>query len=1006
MIRALAALLCVASLAPCLASAQLPAELARRRVVDVQIVGETSGATGAREVGIPVGAPITRQLLRDTVTRLVGTGRWADVQIDVVPRGADVALFVYLRPRILITRVDVVGNAVLSHDDITRAIGLSPNGALEQEDLGRLANAVADAYVEHGYADADVELELRDTDDPSRKVLRVLIDEREPLRVAAYEYDGDPPPDTFDVPGAIGIGVGAVLDRRRLREGVEEAAQHLREAGWLEATLSRPEIRREADGAHVRLSSRIGPHYDIVLRGYAPFARETVEGALQLSNERLTRATLGALRERVLELMRRHGFHDGTVDIERYRGEREGSAVLELVLHPGRQLHVVGMAFPGAQAYTSDYLRAEVVSVLEDELPDTRLFTPVDSDTLDRIGVSGGGARTERSRPRPLEVDPGRVYFEPAYEHAVQHLTELYEAQGYLSARVGPARLTPIGRGRAVVEIPVFEGPRTQLYAVALRGNELLGDRELLEAARLVRGAPFSYLALEEATEHMLELYQERGYLFARIEPNVRFSDDRERAEVTVRVIERFEVHIGQVYVEGHERTSEDLIRGLLRFASGDLYRPSALRASQDALMSLGIFTSVSVAPENPELPERVKNVTVTVRERMPIYFDGSLGISTGQGFRGAAELQFRNVGGYAIDVALRGQLGFQFFFQDPELERNITALTLNDRLERNFGASLSLPYIPGLYNVRTSLDITHIRDNQRAFGIDKDGFALSFNWRPETWLAFTLSGEIEYNDVQLFGNRTSIEEILNPPPGQPPPNPSVVRLLRVPQGKTWVASARLAGSIDQRDNAFVPTRGWSAAADAEWVRTLDVVGQTAGMEFFSNFVKLSLTANGYVPIGDVVLAAQVRIGGIVHLEPGSRSYPNRQFFLGGMDTLRGFNYQQLQPQDLADLQLADPSARTRTVLQGGEFMYLVRVEVRFPIFSSLHGAVFADLGNMWADPALVLLNENFVRPTAGLGLRIVTPVGPVALDYGFNILRREELGEPFGAFSFSIGVF
>ncbi len=421
--------------------------------------------------------------------------------------------------------------------------------------------------------------------------------------------------------------------------------------------------------------------------------------------------------------------------------------------------------------------------------------------------------------------------------------------------------------------------------------------------------------------------------------------------------------------------------------------------------MGLGIFTSINIAAQNPDLPERVKNVTVTVRERMPLYFDGSVGISTGQGFRASTELQFRNVGGYAIDVALRGQLGFQFFFQDPQLAANITPLPLNDRLERNFGLSVSLPYIPGLDNVRTSLDITHIRDNQRAFGIDKDGFALSLNWRPERWLAFTLAGEVEYNDVQLFGNRTNIEDILNPQSG-PRPNPSVVRLLRVPQGKSWVSSVRMAGSIDQRDSAFVPTRGWSAAADAEWVRTLDVLGQAAGMQFFSNFVKLTARANGYIPIGDVVIAAQIRVGGIVHLQPGSRTYPNRQFFLGGMDTIRGFNYQQLQPQDIADYQLSHPDARGGTVLQGGDLMYLLRLEIRFPIFSSLHGAIFTDLGNHWADPALFVFNQNFVRPTAGLGIRIVTPVGPVALDYGFNILRRAALNEPIGAFSFSIGVF
>ena len=92
-----------------------------------------------------------------------------------------------------------------------------------------------------------------------------------------------------------------------------------------------------------------------------------------------------------------------------------------------------------------------------------------------------------------------------------------------------------------------------------------------------------------------------------------------------------------------------------------------------------------------------------------------------------------------------------------------------------------------------------------------------------------------------------------------------------------------------------------------------------------------------------------------------------------------------------------------------------MRAEIRFPLFESLQGAVFGDLGNHWADPGSIgslcpvgLTAEQclFFRPTAGLGLRLATPVGPLALDYGFNVLRREALNEPFGAFHFSIGVF
>lgn len=1002
-VAAVAALFVLASTA----GAQVPAHLARRRVTAVRVAGETSGATGAGDVGIPVGAPLTRRMLRGATRRLIESGRWADVQIDVVPDGPDVALVVHLTARVVITRVDVEGNAVMSHEDVVSALALGPGGELEGRDLRALARSVATAYTERGYVDARVTLRLRDTDDPSRKVLLVGVFEGEPQRVLGYDYGVETPPAGFDLPGEVGLGAGAVLDRRRLREGVERAARRLREEGWLEARLGRPIIHPEDGGARIALPAHIGPRYEIRLIGHAPIPRQTVEAALGLREDRLTRTTLEALRGRVLDVLRRHGFHGGEVTLRRYAGRREGTAVLEVRMRPGRQLHVVGMSFPGASHFTTDYLRDQLISVLEEDLPDTRFFPPVDSDTLDRVGMGGRAViPRERSVPAPLEVDPSRVFYEPLYERAVEHLTELFQAQGYLSARVGPVRLEAVGRDRAVVAIPVHEGPRTLLFGVSLRGNEVIGDRELLTAAELSRGEPFSYLALEEAVSRMTELYRERGYLYARIEPDVRFSEDRERAEVAIRVIERFEVHFGAIRVEGASRTSVDLIRDVLRFAPGDLYRPSVIRASQDALMALGVFTSVTITPESPELPERVKPVVVTVHERLPYFFDASIGISTGQGFRGGAELQFRNLGGYAIDLAVRGQLGLQFFFQDAELSRNIGNLPLKDRLERRIGATITLPHLPGVSGVRATLDLVHIRDNERAFGLDKDGVALSLIWRPERFLSFTLSGELEYNGVQLFGDRTRIEEILNPEPGQPPPDPRVVRLLRVPQGDSVVVSARLAGSLDQRDNPFVPTRGWSTAASAEWVRTLELVDQPPEQRFFSHFLKLGVSANGYIPIGPVVLAGQLRLGGILHLENGSRTYPNRQFFLGGVDTLRGLNQDQLQPQDIADFQLANPDARTGTVLQGGDFFYLVRAELRFPIIDVFHGAVFADLGNHWADPSSIRLDESFVRPTFGVGARIVTPIGPLALDLGLNPLQRVDLGEPFVAFHFSIGVF
>jgi outer membrane translocation and assembly module TamA len=79
------------------------------------------------------------------------------------------------------------------------------------------------------------------------------------------------------------------------------------------------------------------------------------------------------------------------------------------------------------------------------------------------------------------------------------------------------------------------------------------------------------------------------------------------------------------------------------------------------------------------------------------------------------------------------------------------------------------------------------------------------------------------------------------------------------------------------------------------------------------------------------------------------------------------------------------------------------RLELRFPLklWSSLQGGLFLDLGNLWRDPGAF---EPRLRTGLGVGLRIATPIGPIAFDYGFNLerYRWEDVGAP----NFSIGLF
>lgn len=976
-----------------------------RRVVTVEVAGTAARTTRPRDVGIPLGARLSRRLLRSTVTRLLETRRWANVQLDVEPSGEGVKVIATLVPRLILIRVDVVGNEVLDTNELLREVSLGQGAEVEPGQLDELPTILQAAYAERGYEAMQVEVELRDTDDPAQKVLILRVTEGEPTRVLAIQFDGDAPPPGSGVLRAIRLDEGDILDLGRLENEVRRGEEQLRSRGWLEARLGPASIQRRNEGVVLTIPSRIGPNYEIQIRDPEPLSRGQVYEALQIGAERLTGRFERGMASRVEDLYRRRGYNQARVVVRRVATEQADRAKLVVAVRAGDQLTVVARAFPGARHFDQEFLEAQMAAFLVDAIDVGSLLDPVDTDTLDR--TFAGRERREREVPEPPNASPLRIWYPDAYERAVDHVRELYEADGFLDARVGPARLEDVGRDRSIVVVPVVEGPRALLYDVRLEGNSALGDREVLEAAGLEREQPFSYLSLEQAKSGIVDAYQDRGFFYAGVDSTVRFSGDRTRVELTLRINERFEVRVGEVVVRGNEVTNESLIRRVIPIESGDLLRPVTVRETQQRLLDLGVFSSVSVDPRDPDLAERVKALVITVVERKTQYLDFRAGISTGQGLRFGLEYGYRNLFGTAINFTFAAQVGFQFIFlQDDggEIQERFEELALEDRLERRIALTFGFPYV-GLPNVRASLAGIHLRENERNFGLTKNSVDLTFTWRPLRFLSASFSADVEDNTIDVLG-LDSYEEILEQTSG----DIRLRNLLRVPEGNTTLVAGSGTLSLDRRDNPFVPTKGFFASTTAEWARTLrtELIERAGELRrFVSHHLRLQFSASGYIPLGSrFVFATQFRIGRVVHLEDESETYPNRSFFVGGVDTVRGYLQDALIPQDLADEIERNPDLFPNVggVIQGGDTFMVIRGELRFPITGDIRGGAFVDFGNLWIEPNE--LNPLELRPTAGLGLRIATPVGPIALDYGFLLARREFLSEPVGTFHFSIGLF
>jgi outer membrane protein assembly factor BamA len=131
---------------------------------------------------------------------------------------------------------------------------------------------------------------------------------------------------------------------------------------------------------------------------------------------------------------------------------------------------------------------------------------------------------------------------------------------------------------------------------------------------------------------------------------------------------------------------------------------------------------------------------------------------------------------------------------------------------------------------------------------------------------------------------------------------------------------------------------------------------------------------------------------------------------MGGFDSMRGWLQDSFMPQEYANqikagtLQCTSTSNCPGVPLRGGNLMINPRFELRFPVKAPIDGALFADFGNVWNDPATILRQGLALRTDVGAGVRVQTPVGPLVFDYGVNVTRRSY--EDFGAFHFAIGLF
>lgn len=969
-------------------------------------------------VALRKGQRLSLRAVRRSIERLFATGRFSDVVVRTVPAEGGVKVVFEVTPKRRIAGVMVFGNKVLRDDEVRAAARLEKDAEYYPERVDEAVAAVSEAYRRRGYEKAQTTAELDEVAEGLELTFRV--EEGEPTRIAGFSVAGSPGLPVAGLEGSLGLSVGDILDANRLGEGLDRLRADLRAQAFYRARVFDPVVVPTEKGAIVAVPVSAGPRYQIHLHGNRSFSDEMLLGVAAYDGiETLDRALAGRLARRIVGFYRYKGFSDARVVARETASPNGQRAVLAFDVEEGLPLRVVHVEFVGNREFDDRRLQRMLTEQVATGVPVPTGDIHANDDPLKLEGRTRAGPHAD-----PPSPSPSTVFVEGAYRDAAEAMTGAYRERGYLAAKVSLAEVAVDVEARtAQVRFQVDEGPRAVVREVTFRGGPEGFD--VREGKSLTVGGPFSYAVLEQARLDLARALGRRGYLFARIEPDAQVSSTGTDVRVVLRMEPGPQVRVGKVLIQGLHRTVDRVVRANVKVREGEVLDPEDLFDTQRNLVLLGIFRTVAVRLLGPDTVEPMKDVVVEVVERPRMSGEIGGGYFLAEGPRLVVDASYPNLGGLAINTSARAKVYYAGASAQVLLADRPTDLS---GLEL-FGGRANLSAANrGLlpFDIGWRVDLIAERTLRPTYRFTRFAGGPGLDWSelvsvPHVdWaklkIALALQYEIEHDRVSavpdvtdLFSNPNSVDEVN----------------LRFPVGAFSLHTLRFGPTFDFRDDAANPHKGVLLAFSGErtwdlYTTLVDANGNPRPIQT----LKLSGTLTGYLPVTSTwVLALSGRTGKIYSLDPRSVTIPPKRFFLGGASSMRGFREDGLIPADQrADLAqevaacraLASPFGCTRAATklvggrevpsEGGEVFALGKAELRFPAFGALDLGLFFETGNLWADQLRVNLLD--LRYVAGAGLRYETPIGPLALDLGFNLFPDVTVNEPIYNLHFNIGLF
>ena len=533
----------------------------------------------------------------------------------------------------------------------------------------------------------------------------------------------------------------------------------------------------------------------------------------------------------------------------------------------------------------------------------------------------------------------------------LETLRSFYLNRGYLEFGIESTQVSiDPAREKVYVTLAIKEGERYKVRDIKFGGNTLGREEQFRKALALKPGDTFSGEKLSQTEKKITDDLGAIGYAFASVNPVPTIDREKREVDYTLNIDPGRRAYVRRITIAGNQRTRDEVIRRELRQFEGAWFDSDKIALSRDRVERLGYFTDVQIQNVPvPGVPDQV-DLVVKVTERATGNMTFGAGYSSTEKMLLQVALNEPNFLGtgntFGIEVNTgQTQRTASVSYVDPYFTQDGVSLG-TDVYSRTFNA-----YNSGLgdYRIRSAggglrLGIPYTELDRISFGLvfEQNQIKPGTNGLPQRYIDY----------VNQFGTTSD----------------------------AWLAT--LGWSRDSRDSSLAPTRGR--------LQRLNVDVTFPGQDL--SYYRATYQHAWYTPLTkDYTFSLSADIGYGRGLS--GKPYPVfKNFYAGGINSVRGFGSNSLGPRDVKD---NNPL--------GGTASFAASAEILFPLpgtgnDKTVRAFLFADAGNVFDNR----IDFGELRYSVGAGINWLSPVGPLKLSLGYPVKRKP--GDDTQRVQFEIG--